>query len=291
MNKAMGKPQKQEVDPNTLPVFTDTGYELFAQSLRGIPLQWLPIPSDQIQPEIQFSYFYPYRTDALKIYSRLRRVHGVRVRENDLVLSPAQVFHNVIRENGRGAYSAWSNQLYFSSSDNTDPRSNGREYFIEVPEYVMALESAYFVSESCDEAAPPSVSPLPSVTEISLSGLVTTCRMAWFRLPVSDVALESGFSYRYQYRSDSFRLLASLVKDKGLILREDDLVLGPSQAFHDQIREQGRGTYSIWNEQIYFSTSDNTDPRTNGRSYYLEVPTFLHFIESMPKAGIERFAL
>lgn len=41
-------------------------------------------------------------------------------------------------------------------------------------------------------------------------------------------------------------------------------------ALHRRIREQGRGHYSHWTPgTLYFSTSDSTDPRTNGRKYEL----------------------
>ncbi len=53
------------------------------------------------------------------------------------------------------------------------------------------------------------------------------------------------------------------------ILLEDDLPLGPAHALHADIESKGRGRYSHWNDSIIFSTSDNTDPRTNGRSYTL----------------------
>jgi hypothetical protein len=55
-----------------------------------------------------------------------------------------------------------------------------------------------------------------------------------------------------------------------LILREDGSALGPAHVEHERIRSQGVGTYSHWNGSLIFSTSDNTDPRTNGRTYAIE---------------------
>jgi hypothetical protein len=52
-----------------------------------------------------------------------------------------------------------------------------------------------------------------------------------------------------------------------LILLEDDRVIGPPHAAHSDIRELGAGRYSHWGEHLYFSTSDGSDPRTNGRCY------------------------
>jgi hypothetical protein len=52
-----------------------------------------------------------------------------------------------------------------------------------------------------------------------------------------------------------------------LMLLEDDTPLNAPHTAHDEIRRLGRGRYSHWGRYIYFSTSDNTDPRRNGRLY------------------------
>jgi pectate lyase len=43
--------------------------------------------------------------------------------------------------------------------------------------------------------------------------------------------------------------------------------MGPAHSFHQEIRESGRGRFSHWGTDLLFSTSDNSDPNTNGRSY------------------------
>ena len=54
------------------------------------------------------------------------------------------------------------------------------------------------------------------------------------------------------------------------VLLEDGKPLGPPRALHADIRKKGRGRYSHWTQRtLYFSTSDNSDPRTNGRKYTL----------------------
>jgi len=54
------------------------------------------------------------------------------------------------------------------------------------------------------------------------------------------------------------------------ILLEDGKPLGLPHSAHKEIREIGKGKYSHWSERlIYFSSSDNSDPRTNGRKYVL----------------------
>jgi glycosyltransferase involved in cell wall biosynthesis/2-polyprenyl-3-methyl-5-hydroxy-6-metoxy-1,4-benzoquinol methylase len=56
-----------------------------------------------------------------------------------------------------------------------------------------------------------------------------------------------------------------------LRLFEDEVELGPPYAPHDEIRQLGGGRYSHWGRALYFSTSDNTSPLLNGRSYAIRV--------------------
>ena len=62
--------------------------------------------------------------------------------------------------------------------------------------------------------------------------------------------------------------------DSCLRLLEDGRELGPAHSVHQAIRDTGGGAYSHWSgdpsgepQLVWFSTSDNSDPRTNGRRY------------------------
>ncbi len=52
-----------------------------------------------------------------------------------------------------------------------------------------------------------------------------------------------------------------------LVIYEDGRRLGPSAALHADLRLQGGGGYSHWGKNLFFTSSDGTDPRNNGRSY------------------------
>ena len=56
------------------------------------------------------------------------------------------------------------------------------------------------------------------------------------------------------------------------IVYENGVPLASPNSLHQVIKDDGNGGYSIWNGSLYFSSSDNTDPRTNGRKYELEWP-------------------
>jgi hypothetical protein len=58
-----------------------------------------------------------------------------------------------------------------------------------------------------------------------------------------------------------------------LLLYEDGKLLGPPHSAHVDIMEHGLGRWSHWGARsIQFSSSDNSDPRTNGRQYRIVNP-------------------
>lgn len=54
----------------------------------------------------------------------------LRVLENGTELGPAHAVHATIQASGDGRYSFWMNVVYFSSSDGSDPNTNGRAYSV-----------------------------------------------------------------------------------------------------------------------------------------------------------------
>lgn len=84
----------------------------------------------------------------------------------------------------------------------------------------------------------------------------------------SKIDQELGLAFQY-------RLTNGSQSDQGgrstLRLFENDQELLPAHAPHVEIRAKGGGHWSHWGANtVYFSTSDNSDPRTNGRVYRVE---------------------
>lgn len=92
---------------------------------------------------------------------------------------------------------------------------------------------------------------------------------------------ESGAAWTVQIDSGLFPLTddVGFVTRSILALREGDRLLGPGHASHDEIRTKGNGRYSHWRDVLYFSTSDNSDPNTNGRVYTVEPSETVYFSE------------
>ena len=56
------------------------------------------------------------------------------------------------------------------------------------------------------------------------------------------------------------------------ILCEDNKRLTQAHSLHDDIITKGQGRFSHYGDGVTFSASDNTDPNSNGRSYWLTLP-------------------
>ena len=67
-----------------------------------------------------------------------------------------------------------------------------------------------------------------------------------------------------------------------LRLIEDGVALARPHSDHQSIQVVGEGRYSHWGPWLYFSSSDNTDPRMNGRSYTIEWSAGLHRVLALP---------
>lgn len=60
-------------------------------------------------------------------------------------------------------------------------------------------------------------------------------------------------------------------KRSTIMLYENGVPLGFAHAPHAHIEQLGGGRYSHWGDQLLFSTTDHSDPTTNGRAYTLRV--------------------
>ncbi len=71
-----------------------------------------------------------------------------------------------------------------------------------------------------------------------------------------------------------------------LALYENGAALRPAHSRHADVRTVGRGAFSFWGGRLLFSTSDNSDPNTNGRTYGYSVARWLYRRRTyVPPAG------
>jgi lysophospholipase L1-like esterase len=93
-----------------------------------------------------------------------------------------------------------------------------------------------------------------------------------FDIPVGSITAEGGHAYRATVPSWFGGALEAPANRPGelrsnLRVRQDGRHLRPPHVPVEEIREKGRGAYGHWQDGLYFSATDNTDVRTNGRRY------------------------
>lgn len=96
-------------------------------------------------------------------------------------------------------------------------------------------------------------------------------------IPSGEILPVAGHGYSYEgpgvliTKGDSGESSSTSI----LILLENMQPLGPAHSKHSDIQNLGRGRFSHWDDgdrhHLFFSTSDNSDPRTNGRRYMVAI--------------------
>lgn len=93
-------------------------------------------------------------------------------------------------------------------------------------------------------------------------------------LDLSKVTHSEGNAYSYPLPEMSGESDTSDTPGRSiLLLLENGKPLPLPHSMHDDIRKKGNGRYSHWQQGILFSSSDGSDPRTNGRHYTLSRQT------------------
>lgn len=181
---------------------------------------------------------------------------GLRLFEDEVELMQWARPHAEIRELGGGRFSHWGGTLYFSSSDGTSPRENGRRYTI-------VFNRDALVDASLFDFTP--IAPIDAAEIVKGAGFEFIAS-----LPPVIAA----------WPSDSDTLNGSRLR-----LLEDGVPLASPHSLLAEIRAQGGGRYVHHGDHVRFSTSDGSDPRENGRRYWIalaDLPTH-RFID--PLAG------
>jgi hypothetical protein len=257
----------------------------------------------------------------------------LRIFENGIELLPPHSSHSDIQNIGRGRFSHWSDgsfvALYFSASDNSNPKTNGRTYTYSITSAVTNLApvanagadktitlpvnntsitgsgsdpDGTIASYTWSLRSGPNTPSLSgsNTTALSASGMIAGTYV--FRLTVTDnkgltafdevtivvnsaavippstnvinvsrAVKDAGFSY---YVSQNFGTLADISSNPTrsvLRIFENGVELLPPHSSHSDIQNIGRGRFSHWSDgsfvALYFSASDNSNPKTNGRTY------------------------
>jgi hypothetical protein len=258
----------------------------------------------------------------------------LRIFENGVELLPPHSSHSDIASMGRGRFSHWNDgsfvALYFSASDNSNPKTNGRTYTYSITSSATAnltpvanagadknttlpTNSVSITGSASDPdgtiashawslRSGPNTPLLSGSNTAVLSASSMIAGTYVFRLTVTDnkgltafdevniavkaatapspatsqinvskAVADAGFSYYVVQNFGTAADIASNPARSVLRIFENGVELLPPHSLHSDIQNIGRGRFSHWKEgtfvALYFSASDNSNPKTNGRTY------------------------
>ena len=188
-------------------------------------------------------------------------VSAIRLLEDGQHLGPAIANHAEIRKLGEGRYSHWGSVVFFATSDNSDPNTNGRVYSVVPPEgWTDSADGKTWWDRQWirPEARPGQV------------------QIQWTVVNLLPKTMQSrgGKLYATTHREDWLSDNDSL---STLLVLEDGRVLGRPHCTSDEIVELGKDAFGHWGQEVLFASTDGSDPRSNGRSYHVAFATAFCF--------------
>jgi hypothetical protein len=192
----------------------------------------------------------------------------IQLYENEQRLGPMHVDRFEVDAKGMGRGAHWrtddsrllyggSSMFMISSSDTSDPNTNGRSYWAVVPRL-----NAITCPDLEPHREPEFLGKLPSGEPPRLA----------VRLKNFEVSPTSSLVVSHEIQQLEEIADTPDEKRSPVLLYENDRLLGPAHSIHKDIAQIGLGRYSHWGKGMVFSTSDNSDPNTNGRKYWAVVP-------------------
>jgi hypothetical protein len=171
--------------------------------------------------------------------------------------------------NGVGAeYLIENNNLFRYSG------SNGlwSWHFLKTIAHTKDKTSVSFVVARSDLNSPLNMNVLAQYASPSSSSRIVSQTLrekasAKVDLQMSQVNLDKGNTYIVYIDINILGDSSSAPSQSKLQLYENGLALGPAHSSHESIRTLGKGRFSHWGSSLRFSTSDNSNPHTNKRTY------------------------
>ena len=114
-------------------VMMSVGILVLFHSLGLVPIQWERIPLELEQAKNTVGFLYVVDLGNTWMSKTGIWNYPVRLYENDVELGNDEQNRSIVASEGGGNFTLIDGHLYFSSSDNSDPRKNGRQYQIVWP--------------------------------------------------------------------------------------------------------------------------------------------------------------
>lgn len=224
------------------------------------------------------------------------RASRLKLFEDGLEVGPPHTAHADIAKGG-GGYSHWGDTLYFSSTRGDNPQSSGREYrvlAVYTPAawlspalmVLVVLSGAGLLAATLGRStftllrrfAPPVVYAA-TVAGIVLAAVVALADIRQVQdLTPTAMQHSGGNSYAAEFSPSAHaipflepvRANRNSASGPNVRLLEDGQKIGMPRARAELVQTLGEGRYIVTGTRILFSTPDNSDPRSNGRSYAVQ---------------------
>jgi hypothetical protein len=121
-------------------------------------------------------------------------------------------------------------------------------------------------------------SAAPSFDAESLAPLAANLDLVWFSVPPVRMEAIAPKTRMFRCRTTTARLIGCAVRMPNPAVTEDGrpLLLGASR------EALQTGEYFIWRDEVYFTSTDDSDPRENGRTYAVLMPQGAAYLEQLP---------
>jgi hypothetical protein len=175
---------------------------------------------------------------------------NAQVFEDGLELGPGNALHDEIRRSGKGRFSVWGSQLYFSSGDNSSPLDNGRSYQL------------LFTNARYEERISASIS---AARRLSRSALI----------PLDRRQFHGDVGYSFSSPLPGGLGFSNTDKHTELFefrLYENGIEIGNASKTLEEIRTLGRGRFLVAGDRLYFASGDGSSPIENTACYHVLVP-------------------
>lgn len=221
------------------------------------------------------------------------RVSNLELFEDGVAIGPPHTAHVEIAKSG-GSYSHWNGVLYFSSTRGDDPRTSGREYrivsvYVPVQWLEPALVALMLLSLSfllvftlgrstftiLGRIGPPMIYAGAAIGVVATVFLSLVDVPQIYTLQPSMIRAAQGHSYAAEFPADfsPILLLEPVKANRNSVnapvvrLLENGQEFGMARSMARFVESIGEGRYIVTGSRVLFSTLDNSDPRTNGRTY------------------------
>jgi hypothetical protein len=112
----------------------------------------------------------------------------------------------------------------------------------------------------------------------SITPLAANLDLVWFQVPPVRMEAIAPATRLFRCRTTAARLMACAVRMPNPAVSEDGQPLRPGAS----LETLQRGEYFIWRDEVYFTSTDDSDPRENGRVYAVLMPQPVAYLEQLP---------